>query len=141
MLAPLKWLKDYVEIEVSPKELADRMTMSGTKVEGIEEIGDEIKNVVVGKIIEIKQHPNADRLVVTKVDIGREMLQIVTGATNIQEGDYIPVALVGATLPGGTSIGKSKLRGMESYGMMCSAQELALNLSFLPKEQLEGIYK
>ena len=125
MLVPLKWLKTYVEIELSPKELADRMTMSGTKVESIEEIGDEIQDVVVGKILEITQHPNADRLLVVKVDTGTGTLQVVTGAKNIQEGDYVPVALVGASLPGGISIGKNKLRGVESYGMLCSAQELA----------------
>ncbi len=140
MLVPLKWLKTYVEIELSPKELADRMTMSGTKVESIEEIGDEIQDVVVGKILEITQHPNADRLLVVKVDTGTGTLQVVTGAKNIQEGDYVPVALVGASLPGGISIGKNKLRGVESYGMLCSAQELALNITSLPKEQLTGIY-
>jgi phenylalanyl-tRNA synthetase beta chain len=140
MLASYKWLNDYVEIDISPKELADKMTMSGTKVEKIEELGKEISKVVVGKILEINQHPNADRLVVTKVDVGSEIIQIVTGAKNISEGDYIPVALVGSTLPGGVNIGKSKLRGIESHGMMCSAQELSLDIESLPHEQVVGIY-
>ena len=140
MLAPYSWLKDYVEIDIKPKELADKMTMSGTKVEKIEYLGKEINKVVVGKILEINKHPNADRLLVTKVDIGKEVIQIVTGAKNINEGDYIPVALVGSTLPGGLEIKKSKLRGVESYGMMCSAEELKLDINNLPKEQIEGIY-
>lgn len=140
MLAPLKWLKEYVDINVSPKELADKMTMSGTKVEQIEEIGKEINNVVVGKILEINPHPQADRLVVTKVDIGENIIQIVTGANNISENDYIPVALVGSTLPGNIKIKKSKLRGIESQGMMCSAGELGMNLEGLPEEQISGIY-
>ena len=140
MLASYKWLNDYVEIDISPKELANKMTMSGTKVEKIEELGKEISKVVVGKILEIKQHSNADRLVVTKEDVGSSIIQIVTGAKNISEGDYIPVALVGSTLPGGEKIGKSKLRGIESFGMMCSAQELSLDIESLPQEQVVGIY-
>lgn len=140
MLAPVKWLKDYVDINIPIDEFGERMTMSGTKVEKIENIGEEIQNVVVGKILEINTHPNADKLVITKVDVGSELLQIVTGATNISEEDYIPVALVGSHLPGGVKIKKSKLRGVESYGMMCSAQELALDLESLPQEQVTGIY-
>lgn len=140
MLAPVRWLKEYVDIHLSTNEFGERMTMSGTKVERIENIGEEIQKVVVGKILEINTHPNADKLVITKVDVGEEVLQIVTGATNISEGNFIPVALVGSRLPGGVKIKKSKLRGVESYGMMCSAQELALNLESLPQNQLTGIY-
>ncbi|RBP46643.1 phenylalanine--tRNA ligase subunit beta [Garciella nitratireducens] len=140
MLAPIKWLKEYVEINISIEEFVERMTMSGSKVEKIENIGEKIQKVVVGKILEIYSHPNADRLVVTKVDVGSEVLQIVTGAKNISEGDYIPVALVGSTLPGGVKIKKSKLRGIESQGMMCSAQELALDMEALPQKQVRGIY-
>jgi len=105
---------------VSTKELADAMTMSGSKVEGIEVQGEEITKVVVGKILSLEKHPDADRLQVAKVDVGSEVLQIVTGAQNVNVGDYIPVALVGSTLPGGKKISKGKLRGVESYGMMCS---------------------
>lgn len=140
MLTPVKWLKDYVDIDISTKEFVEKMTMSGTKVETVENIGEEIENVVVGKILEINRHPNADRLVVTKVDVGSEILQIVTGAKNISEENYIPVALIGSTLPGGVKIKKSKLRGIESQGMMCSAQELALDIGSLPQEQVVGIY-
>jgi len=118
MKAPIDWLKDYVDINVSTKELADAMTMSGSKVEGIEVQGEEITKVVVGKILSLEKHPDADRLQVAKVDVGSEVLQIVTGATERKCRDYIPVALVGSTLPGGKKISKGKLRGVESYGMI-----------------------
>ncbi len=140
MLVPLKWLKDYVDIKVDPKDFADAMTMSGSKVEAISESGKEIENVVVGKILKLENHPDADKLLVGQVDVGTEVIQIVTGATNIKEGDYIPIAKHGSTLPGGVRIKRGKLRGLESNGMMCSAQELALELEGLPKDMLEGIY-
>ena len=140
MLVPIKWLKDYVDIKVDSKGYADAMTMSGSKVEKVEELGKEIENVVVGKILKIEDHPAADKLVIGQVDVGTEVIQIVTGATNIKEGDYIPIAKNGATLPGGVKIKKGKLRGVESNGMMCSAQELALDLDNLPEDMLDGIY-
>lgn len=140
MLVPIKWLKDYVDIKADPKSYSDAMTMSGSKVERIEELGKEIENVVVGKILKIESHPAADKLVIGQVDVGREVIQIVTGASNIREGDYIPVALSGSTLPGGVKIKKGKLRGVESNGMMCSAQELALDLDTVPENMLDGIY-
>ena len=127
MLVPIKWLKDYVNINVDINEYADAMTMSGSKVETVNEIGKGIDKVVVGKIIEILSHPDADKLLITKVDVGSEIIQIITGATNIKKGDCIPVALHGATLPNGTKIKKGKLRGLESNGMLCSAEELGLD--------------
>lgn len=140
MLAPIRWLNKYVDINVSDKELADRLTMTGTHVDSIIDLNKNIKNVVVGKIIKIEQHPNADKLVVTKVDIGNEEdVQIVTGATNIKEGDLIPVALHGAKLPGGVKIKNSKLRGIESQGMMCSYEELGFEDKVIPKEFKDGI--
>lgn len=140
MLVPIKWLKDYVDIKVDSKGYADAMTMSGSKVERIEELGKEIDNVVVGKILKAEKHPDADKLTVAQCDVGTEVIQIVTGADNIKEGDYIPIAKSGSTLPGGVKIKKGKLRGIESNGMMCSAQELALDLDSLPPELLDGIY-
>lgn len=140
MLVPIKWLKDYIDIKADPKSYADAMTMSGSKVERVEEQGKEIQNVVVGKILKIDAHPAADKLVIGQVDVGNEVIQIVTGASNIKEGDYIPVALSGSSLPGGVKIKKGKLRGVESNGMMCSAQELALDLDNLPESMLDGIY-
>lgn len=140
MLAPIKWLKDYVNINVDVQSYGDAMTMSGSKVEAIEEMGKEIVNVVVGRIEKVERHPDADKLVITQINVGNETIQIVTGATNIKEGDYIPVAQNGSSLPGGVKIKKGKLRGIESNGMLCSAQELGMPLENLPQELLDGIY-
>lgn len=140
MKVPLNWLKDYVDIKVSPKEFADALTMSGSKVESIEVLGEEISNVVVGKIISLEKHPDADKLQVAKVDVGIEVLQIVTGAQNISVGDYIPIALHGSTLPGGVKIARGKLRGVESNGMMCSIQELGLTKYDYPEAAEDGIF-
>lgn len=140
MLVPIKWLKDYVSINIDANSFGDAMTMSGSKVEAVEEMGKEIENVVVGKILKVERHPDADKLVVTQIDVGTETIQIVTGANNIKEGDYIPVAVSGASLPGGVKIKKGKLRGVESNGMLCSAQELGIPLENLPPELLDGIY-
>lgn len=140
MLVPVKWLKEYVDIDIDSKELADRLTMSGSHVDSIEGIDKGIENVVVGKILEINQHPDADKLVITQIDVGTEVIQIVTGANNIKVGDYIPVALVGAKLPGGVKIKKGKLRGVESNGMLCSAQELGISDNVVPKENKDGIF-
>lgn len=140
MLVPVNWLKDYVDIDVDAETLADKMTMSGTKVELIIEASEEIKKVVVGKVLEMKPHPNADRLLIGMVDVGNQVLQIVTGAQNVKVGDYVPVALDGAVLPGEIEIRTSMMRGVESQGMMCSALELTMDLSKLPEEKKEGIY-
>jgi phenylalanyl-tRNA synthetase beta chain len=140
MLVPIKWLKDYVDINIDINSFADAMTMSGSKVEAVEEMGKEIEKVVVGKILKVERHPDADKLVVTQIDVGSETIQIVTGATNIKEGDYIPVAQNGSSLPGGVKIKKGKLRGIESNGMLCSAQELGIPLENLPEELLDGIF-
>ncbi|AYD39781.1 phenylalanine--tRNA ligase subunit beta [Clostridium fermenticellae] len=127
MKVPVKWLSDYVNIEISPKELGDRLTLSGSKVESVDITGDEIQNVVTGKIVEIKKHPDADRLSICQVDINKdELLQIVTAATNMKEQDIVPVALHGSVLHDGVKIKKGKLRGVMSNGMFCSEQELGL---------------
>lgn len=142
MLVPIKWLNDYVNIDVGIKEYADAMTMSGSNVEAIIETGKNIDKIVVGKILKILNHPDADKLIITQVDIGNETIQIVTGADNVKEGDYIPVALHGSTLPNGTRIKKGKLRGVESNGMLCSPDELELTAEQLPKgtDMTGGIY-
>ncbi len=140
MLVPIKWLKDYVDINVDTNTFADAMTMSGSKVEAVEEMGKEIDNVLVGKILKVEKHPDADKLVITQIDIGSGVIQIVTGANNIKEGDYIPVAINGSSLPGGIKIKKGKLRGIESNGMLCSAQELGMPLEGLSEDLLHGIY-
>ncbi|MCX7708658.1 MAG: phenylalanine--tRNA ligase subunit beta [Clostridia bacterium] len=140
MKAPLKWLRKYVDINVCPKEFAEAMTMSGSKVEGIEKQGEEVLNVVVGKILTREKHPDADKLQVSMVDVGKEKIQIVTGAQNIEVGDYVPIALDGSSLPGDKKIKKGKLRGVESNGMMCSIQELGYTKYDFPDAEEHGIY-
>ena len=139
MKASVEWLKEYSDIDVDTVKLGDILTMTGSKVEEIIEKGNDIKNVVVGKILEIKKHPNADKLVVTKVDVGTEKIQIVTGAKNIKENDIVPIAKDGAELPGGKKIVKSPLRGVESCGMMCSVGELGLDIKDYPNQIEDGI--
>lgn len=137
----MRWLRDYVDIQVPPRAFAEGMTMSGSKVEGYEIEGEEISNVVVGKVLSITQHPNADKLVVCSVDVGKgEPVQIVTGATNVVEGALVPVALDGSTLPGGVKIKKGKLRGVESCGMLCSLGELGLTANDFPYAIEDGIF-
>ncbi|MEN6414459.1 MAG: phenylalanine--tRNA ligase subunit beta [Veillonellales bacterium] len=140
MQAPIKWLKDYVDFNETPEVLADKLTMAGIPVETIAYLGQNIENVVTGRITDIQSHPNADKLSVCQVDAGKEKLTIVTGAGNISLGDIIPVALVGAKLPNGMKIKASKLRGILSYGMMCSAAELDLDAKTLSSRDKEGIY-
>lgn len=139
MKASIEWLKEYSDIDVDAVELGDILTMTGSKVETIEQRGNDIKNVVVGKILEIKKHPDADKLVVTKVDVGNEMVQIVTGANNIKEGDIVPIAKDGSSLPGDVKIKKGMLRGVESCGMMCSVGELNLTVADYPNQIEHGI--
>lgn len=124
MKASIEWLKEFSDINVSGKELGDILTMTGSKLETIEARGKDIKNVVIGKILEIEKHPDADKLIVTKVDVGDEIVQIVTGADNVNVGDIVPIAKDGSSLPGGVNIKKGELRGVESCGMMCSCGEL-----------------
>ena len=141
MLVPVKWIRDYVNIDMDTVEFADKMTMTGTKVETVEFLGSEISNVVVGQIKEITQHPNADKLVVCQVNVGEEeLVQICTGAKNVSEGDFIPVAKVNSTLPGGIKIKKGKLRGEASHGMLCSAEELGIDEHFVDEKSKDGIY-
>lgn len=139
MKVSFSWLKQYVDIDVSPDELAERLTMVGLAVEHVEKLGHDITNVVVGKILEIKDHPQADKLVVCSIDIGREVVQIVTGASNVRSGQRVPVAIIGAKLPGGMEIKKADFRGVASYGMLCSAQELNIDEALVSEESRKGI--
>ncbi|PCJ52629.1 MAG: phenylalanine--tRNA ligase subunit beta [Candidatus Hydrogenedentota bacterium] len=127
MKFPLSWLKDYIDLDVSVDELCDKMTMLGLEIESVESMGEGIQNVVVGHILDIQPHPDADKLVICQTEVGQdEPLQIVCGAKNMKAGDKVPTAVPGGSLPGGFKIGKRKMRGVESAGMMCSAQELGL---------------
>jgi len=127
MLISYNWLKELITLDVAPDELAERMTMLGLEIESVAEPGKDINDVYVGHILDIQPHPDADKLVVCKTDVGKgEPLQIVCGAANMKPGDKVPTAIDGATLPGGFRIGRRKMRGLESCGMMCSARELNL---------------
>ncbi|HEY3317322.1 MAG TPA: phenylalanine--tRNA ligase subunit beta [Coriobacteriia bacterium] len=144
MRVSMKWLRELVPVDLTPTELADRLDLTGTAVEGIETVGQEIEGVVIGRVAAKERHPDAEKLWVTTVDVGAaEPLQIVCGAQNFEVGDKVPVATVGTTLPNGVTIKKAKLRGVESHGMNCSAIELgvggdASGLLVLPEEAPVG---
>lgn len=153
MKTPLSWVKAYVpELSCTPREYMDAMTLSGTKVEGYEELDKNLEKIVVGKILKIERHPDADKLIICQVQISEEgeVVQIVTGAPNVKEGDKIPVVLVGGCVagsahddtphPDGIKIKKGKLRGVESFGMMCSIGELGSSKEFYPDAAEDGIY-
>ncbi len=136
----MKWLQDYVKIDVPARTFAEEMTMSGSKVEVTVDLGAEITNVVVGKIESIEKHPDADKLQICMLNVGKdELLQIVTAAQNVHVGDIVPVALDGSTLAGGVKIKAGKLRGVPSNGMLCSFHELGLNLCNVPYADEDGI--
>jgi phenylalanyl-tRNA synthetase beta chain len=142
---PLSWLRDYVDVELTPEQLAERLTLLGMEVKGIERWGSDWQNVVVGELLEVRKHPNADRLSLTRVTTGDgATLEIVCGATNIAAGQRVPVALPGAVLPGGRRIERTEKMGVVSNGMLCSGDELNLTsdadgILILPPETPLGI--
>ena len=141
MDTPLSWLREYVDIDCDTKEYMDKITLSGSKVEGCTYLGKDISNVVTGKVLSIEKHPDADKLVICQVDVAKEEpIQIVTGAKNLYVGAVVPVALDGATLPNGVKIKKGKLRGVVSNGMMCSVEELGCDQHDFPEAPDHGIY-
>ena len=128
-----KWLNEFVQVDVNDKDFAESMTLSGSKVELTTDLGVEISNVVVGKVVEMEHHPDSDHMWVCQVDVGKETpIQIVTGAWNVHVGDYVPAALHKSTLPGGKKIEKGKLRGVVSEGMLCGLGELGLDTRDFP---------
>lgn len=136
-----KWLNDYVKVNVSDHEFDAAMTMSGTKVETTEVLSAEIKNVVVGKVVEIVRHENSDHMWICQIDVGDDApIQIVTGAQNVKKGDLVPVAKHNSYLPGGVHITKGKLRGEKSNGMLCSLKELGLTVNDFPYAIEDGIF-
>lgn len=139
MLVPINWMKEYVNIDADAKTIADAVTLSGSHVDSINFADNGISGIKVGKITEVKQHPNADKLVVTKVDLGDREVVIVTAAKNVFEGALVPVALSGAVLASGDKIGNHDFRGIISEGMFCSYQELGYSDSVIPKEYRDGI--
>lgn len=142
MQLSMRWLHDFVEeIPATNREYAERLTMTGSKVEGWEEEGSELNKVVVGKILELAPHPNADKLQICQIDVGDGApLQIVTGAKNVAAGDLVPVALDGSSLHGGVKIKKGKLRGVASNGMLCSVAELGITTHDFPYAIDDGIF-
>ena len=151
MNTALSWITAYVpDLECTPQEYTDAMTLSGTKVEGYEKLDKNLEKIVVGQIKTIEPHPNADKLIICQVDVGNEMIQIVTGAPNVKEGDKVPVVLDGGKVAGGhdgsplpengIKIKKGKLRGVESFGMMCSIEELGSSKEMYPDAPENGIY-
>ena len=140
MLVSYNWLKQYTNVEDNANALAEKITRGGIEVEGVEYLAEEISNVVVGYVVSKEKHPDAEKLNVYQVNVGEEEnLQIVCGAPNVDAGQYVIVAKVGAKLPG-IKIKKAKLRGVESQGMICSLGELGLSKSVVPKNYQEGIY-
>src|SRR5262245_45437109 len=127
MKLPLSQLRDWVEVEGTPEAIADALTRAGLYVGGIESQGATYPGVVVGRVLEVQRHPNADRLSLCRVDGGSGEVRVVCGAPNVRAGMIAPLATVGARLPDGTVIKKSKIRGEESQGMLCSARELGLS--------------
>lgn len=147
----LSWIKAYVpDLDVTAQEYTDAMTLSGTKVEGFTALDADLENIIIGQILKIERHPDADKLVVCQVDVGQgEPVQIVTGAPNVEEGQKVPVVLDGGRVagghdgkmtPGGIKIKKGKLRGVESNGMMCSIEELGQTREMFPEAPEYGIY-
>jgi len=137
----MKWLGRYVDIsDVTSEQLQQMLTARGLEIASVEHQGEDIERVVVGRIEKIERHPDADKLIVCQLNVGEEQdLQIVTGADNVSEGDYVPVALHGSLLPGGVKIKKGKLRGVESNGMLCSGAELNLKEEDWPGAEVHGI--
>ncbi len=133
-----KWLNEFVEIDVDDREFAEAMTLSGSKVEGTTDLGAEISGVVVGRIKAMERHPDSDHMWICRADVGKGEVQIVTGAWNIHKGDLVPVALDGATLPGGKTIHEGRLRGAVSEGMFCSLKELGLDERDFPYAVIEA---
>lgn len=150
MNTSLSWIKAYVpDLDVTAQEYTDAMTLSGTKVEGYEKMDADLGKIVIGQILSIERHPDADKLIICQVNVGTETVQIVTGAPNVKEGDKVPVVLDGGRVagghdgkmtPGGIKIKKGRLRGIESCGMMCSIEELGSTREMYPEAPEYGIY-
>ncbi len=144
MIVTYNWLKEFVDFDLSPEDLAHRLTMVGLEVDSMEKIGEGFDSVVVARLVAVEPHPEADRLTVCKVDNGAETVQVVCGATNHRAGDLVALAQVGSVLPGDFKIKKSKIRGRESMGMLCSEKELGLaeesaGIMILPPQLTVGV--
>ncbi|MCH5153409.1 MAG: phenylalanine--tRNA ligase subunit beta [Clostridiales bacterium] len=139
MKLPLSWIKEYVDVTEDIQTLCDKMVGIGLEIEEVVYLGENVTNVKVCQIVEITQHPNAERLLCCKVDIGSELIPIVTNDHHVKVGDKVPVALHNATLANGLHITKGKMRGEESWGMFCGAEELGINGDFYPNADVDGV--
>ena len=140
MKLPISWLAEYVDIgDITPEELSDKLLSIGFEVEEIIRPRNDIKGVVVGHVEAIERNPNSDKLWICQIDVGGSVVQIVTGAQNVSLGDLVPVATVGAELPGGKKIAPAKLRGVDSYGMLCSGEELCVDDDVIDGASVDGI--
>lgn len=141
MLASVNWLKKYVNIEITPMELADKLTGAGLEVEEVKNIGEGLEGVLTGRVTEIERHPDSTHLWICQMDYGSgEIVQILTGAQNVKKNDIVPVAVVGSRLPNGMKLKKAKMRGLDSFGMLCSAGELGIDAKTLMPEERDGIF-
>ncbi len=141
MVLSKRWLHDYVKVDVSDKQFADDLTLSGSKVEGFEKEGEELSNIIVGRVESLEKHPDSDHLWVCQINVGaEENIQIVTGAQNLTAGDVVPVAMDNSVVAGGKKIKKGKLRGVVSNGMLCSLEELGLTINDFPYAVEDGIF-
>lgn len=148
MLASLEWLKQYVDINISTAELCDKITRVGLEVDTVTHLGDGLEGVITGKVMEISRHPDSDHLWICMMDYGQDgdLVQILTGAQNVHQYDIVPVAVVGSKLPAssrnpeGMKLKKAKMRGLDSFGMLCSAEELGIDSKLLLPEQRSGIF-
>lgn len=141
MLASIAWLKNYVDIDVTPEVLAEKLTRVGLEVESVLHLGEGLEGVLTGRVTTIERHPNSDHLWICQMDYGSgEIVQILTGAQNVHQGDMVPVAVVGSHLPSGMKLKKAKMRGLDSFGMLCSAEELGIDAKLLLPEQRSGIF-
>ena len=135
MRVSYNWLKDYVKFDISPNELAEKLTMAGLEVEEVISLLPKFEGVIVGHVLSVSRHPNADKLSLCRVDTGKDEFDVVCGATNVAEGQTIAFAPVGTKLPNGLKIKKAKIRNIESFGMICSEEELGL------AEKSDGIWE
>ncbi|MBR4846594.1 MAG: phenylalanine--tRNA ligase subunit beta, partial [Phascolarctobacterium sp.] len=146
MLASLEWLKQYVDINIPVDVLVDKITRAGLEVETVTYLGEGLEGVLTGKVTQIERHPDSDHLWVCQMDYGQGIVQILTGAQNVKQNDIVPVAVVGSTLPPssrnpeGMKLAAVKMRGLDSFGMLCSADELGIDNKLLLPAQREGIF-
>ena len=146
MLASLEWLKQYVDINIPVDVLVDKITRAGLEVETVTNLGEGLEGVLTGKVTQIERHPDSDHLWVCQMDYGQGIVQILTGAQNVKQNDIVPVAVVGSTLPPssrnpeGMKLAAVKMRGLDSFGMLCSADELGIDNKLLLPEQRNGIF-